>query len=74
VAWSARGFDAVLRDPAGVVARIERDLSPGAIVLLHEGAAHGRNVETLAALLVRLDALDYRTVLPEDVEAVPAAS
>ncbi len=74
VAWSARGFDAVLRDPAGVVARIERDLAPGAIVLLHEGAAHGRNVETLAALLVRMDALGYRTVLPEELEPLPLAS
>ncbi|MFC3550473.1 polysaccharide deacetylase family protein [Lysobacter cavernae] len=71
VAWSARGFDAVLRDPARVVARIERDLAPGAIVLLHEGAAHGRNAETLALLLRRLDALGYRCVLPEAMEALP---
>jgi len=71
VAWSARGYDAVLRDPAGVVARIERDLAPGAIVLLHEGAAHGRNVETLAALLLRLEALGFGTVLPEDLD-IPA--
>ena len=69
VAWSARGFDAVLRDPASVVARIERDLAPGAIVLLHEGAKHGRNAETLALLLQRLDALGYRCVLPEQLEA-----
>lgn len=77
VAWSARGFDAVLADPARNVARIERRLAPGAIVLLHEGAPHGRNVETLAALLARLDALGYRTVLPEQLEAagepLPAA-
>ncbi len=64
-AWSARGFDAVAADPATVVARIERRLAPGAIVLLHEGAAHGRNVATIARLLQRLDALGYRTTLPE---------
>ena len=69
VAWSARGFDAVAADPAAVVARIERGLRPGAIVLLHEGAAHGRNVETLALVLRRLDALGYGTVLPESLEA-----
>lgn len=69
VAWCARGFDAVAADPAAVVARIERGLRPGAIVLLHEGAAHGRNVDTLALLLRRLDALGYRTVLPEALEA-----
>ena len=42
-----------------IVARIERGLRPGAIVLLHEGAAHGRNVETVSLLLDRLDALGY---------------
>jgi peptidoglycan/xylan/chitin deacetylase (PgdA/CDA1 family) len=69
VAWSARGFDAVASDPGIVVARIERNLGPGAIVLLHEGASHGRNVETLALFLQRLQASGYRTVLPEALEA-----
>ena len=69
VAWCARGFDAVFSDPARVVARIEQGLRPGAIVLLHEGAAHGRNVDTLALLLQRLDATGYRTLLPESLEA-----
>ncbi len=72
VAWSARGFDAVRDDPAAMVAAIERDLAPGAIVLLHEGARHGRNVEMIAALLARLDALGYATVLPEALDAAPA--
>jgi len=74
VAWSARGYDAVAAEPAGVVARIERGLSPGAIVLLHEGARHGRNVETLALLLRRLDELGYRTVLPESLETVQSTA
>jgi peptidoglycan-N-acetylglucosamine deacetylase len=47
------------------VARIERGLAPGAIVLLHEGAAHGGNVETIRLLLQRLDALGYRTTVPQ---------
>lgn len=64
VAWSARGFDGVAGDPARVVARIERDLRPGAIVLLHEDAAHGGNIETIRRLLQRLDALGYRAVVP----------
>lgn len=72
-AWTARGYDAVVADPARVVARIERGLRPGAIVLLHEGAAHGRNVETISLVLDRLDALGYRSVLPEALEAEPAA-
>ena len=73
VAWSARGFDAVAADPERVVARIERDLAPGAIVLLHEGAGHGRSVEILALLLRRLGALGYSTVLPEALEPAVAA-
>jgi len=68
-AWSARAFDAVASDPARVLARIERDIQPGAIVLLHEGARHGRNLEAIALLLGRLDALGYRSVLPEEIEA-----
>lgn len=71
-AWNARGFDAVAEDSAAVVARIERGLAPGAIVLLHEGAGHGRNVATIALLLQRLDALGYRTVLPEELKFAPA--
>ena len=70
VAWNARGFDAVEADGERVVARIERDLAPGAIVLLHEGARHGRNVETIARLLQRLRTLGYGTVLPEALEDV----
>jgi peptidoglycan/xylan/chitin deacetylase (PgdA/CDA1 family) len=69
VAWSARGFDGVIGDPARVLADVERGLAPGAIVLMHEGAAHGRNVETMAALLQRLDGLGYRTVLPDMLNA-----
>jgi peptidoglycan-N-acetylglucosamine deacetylase len=65
VAWNVRGFDAMEADPQTVIARIERNLAPGAIVLLHEGAAHGRNVETIVLLLKRLDALRYRTSIPK---------
>ncbi len=72
-AWSARAFDAIVADPAIVVARIERGLAPGTIVLLHEGAGHGRNLEAIALLLRRLDELAYGTVLPEDLEAASAA-
>ena len=66
VAWSARGFDGVGAAPAAVVRRIERNLAPGAIVLLHEGGAASRSVEAIGLLLQRMHALGYRTVLPED--------
>lgn len=67
VAWNARGFDGVGASPEDVARRIEAGLSPGAIVLLHEGGAATRSVETIGRVLQRLDALGYRTVLPEDV-------
>ncbi|GAB3730407.1 polysaccharide deacetylase family protein [Luteimonas pelagia] len=64
VAWTARGYDAVDGDPERSAARIIRDITPGAIVLLHEGARHGRNVEQLRVLLERLGPAGYRCVLP----------
>ncbi|MDB6163187.1 MAG: polysaccharide deacetylase family protein [Xanthomonadaceae bacterium] len=73
VAWNARGFDAVVADPQRVLRGIEHQLAPGAIVLMHEGAAHGRNLEGMALLLQRLDALGYRTVLPEALECAGAS-
>jgi len=77
VAWNARGFDAVVADPRQVLSGVERTLMPGAIVLMHEGAPHGRNLEGMTLLLQRLDALGYRTLLPEALEeaaVVPAAA
>lgn len=64
VAWSARGYDALETDPARALARIEKQLRPGAIVLLHEGVRHGRNGELVALLLDRLRTLGYSAVLP----------
>ena len=73
VAWSARGFDGRVADPQRVLRRVERQLAPGAIVLAHEGASHGHNLETLALLLQRFDALGYRCVLPVPVSPREAA-
>lgn len=67
VAWNARGFDGVGATPERTVERIGRDLAPGAIVLLHEGGAATRSVETLGLLLDRLRADGWRTVLPEQL-------
>ena len=71
VAWSARGFDGRVADPQRVLRRVERQLAPGAIVLAHEGASHGHNLETLALMLQRFDALGYRCVLPVPVPVPP---
>lgn len=65
VAWSARGFDGVDCVADATVARIARDLRPGAIVLLHEGAAHGHNPAILAGVLQQLQARGLRAVVPD---------
>jgi peptidoglycan-N-acetylglucosamine deacetylase len=65
IGWSARGFDSISADPATVWGRLRPSLQPGAILLLHEGAAHGGSVATLARVLQELSRLGYRCVLPE---------
>jgi len=47
-----------------VARRILRTLAPGAIVLLHEGSPHRRNLEIVARVLDDIAARGYRTVLP----------
>jgi len=71
VAWSARGFDAVRADPARVAADIARDLAPGAIILMHEGAPHGRSVEMIGAVLQTLVAHAFTTTIPAEPRARP---
>jgi peptidoglycan/xylan/chitin deacetylase (PgdA/CDA1 family) len=66
VAWSARGFDGVRGDTDEVVKRIVQQLRPGAIVLLHEGAAHGNNLAIVEGVLVAMKERGYASVLPEN--------
>jgi peptidoglycan-N-acetylglucosamine deacetylase len=37
VSWTRRGFDTITRNPTTVLARLERNLSAGDILLLHDG-------------------------------------
>lgn len=74
VGWSARGFDATTGNPEVVLRRILRDLRPGAVILLHEGAAHGRSIEIIARVLEALAERGYRCVLPEFSARRPPAS
>jgi peptidoglycan/xylan/chitin deacetylase (PgdA/CDA1 family) len=71
VAWSARGYDAVDGDVERSVRRISSGLRPGAIVLLHEGAAHGRNLQIVQRVLEEVSARGLRAVLPEPPLAAP---
>ncbi len=63
VGWSARGLDTKLTEPEQIVARIERRLTPGAIILLHDGNIPAeRLVVTVKMLLDRLHALGFEVV------------
>jgi len=48
-----------------VVERITRDLVPGSIVLLHEGAAHGHNLAIIEAVLQAVQARGLHAGLPD---------
>ncbi len=65
VGWSARGFDGVDCTPGQVVKRITRDLGPGSIVLLHEGAAHGHTLAIIEAVLQAVQARGLHAGLPD---------
>ncbi len=65
VGWSARGFDGVNCTPQSVLERLRPDLQAGAIVLLHEGAAHGHNLAIIEAVLQELQAKGLRAELPD---------
>ena len=67
VAWSARGFDGVVGEVDKVVSRIAGQLQPGAIVLLHEGTAHGNNLAIIEGVLEAMGERGYVSVVPEPV-------
>ena len=64
VGWTARGLDTRITDPPRIVRRIVRRLKPGAIILLHEGSAHGHSTTIIRRVLEELRARDLRAVLP----------
>lgn len=66
VAWSIRSGDGLGKDVETIVRRVEANLSPGAIILMHEGARldPGVRVNAIAAVLKMLSESGYRCVLP----------
>ena len=66
VGWSARGLERWSHDPAAVAARTLHHLAPGAILLLHEGprVPAAIRVHAIRLVLERLQAQDYRVVVP----------
>lgn len=72
VGWSATGWDGVSYHPGKVIARILGHLSPGAIILIHEGSLRGipqgTRARTLDELLFQLKLKGYEAVLPDIVK------
>ncbi|MGJ8654531.1 MAG: polysaccharide deacetylase family protein [Opitutaceae bacterium] len=68
VAWTIRSGDGLGKDPAAIVARVGRELRPGAIVLMHEGVslAPEVRVEAIRGVLALLQREGYRCVLPNE--------
>jgi len=66
VGWSIRSGDSFSRKPEAVVARVMRELRPGAIVLVHEGRTVPPpiRVTAIAQLLEALARAGYRCILP----------
>jgi len=52
--------------PQQVIDRIVADLRPGAIILLHEGAAHGQNLTIIEAVLQAIQARGLQATLPHN--------
>ena len=69
IGWTATGWDGITHHPDKVVSRIMANLSPGAIILIHDGAVKGMEpgarARTLENLLVSLKAKGYETILPK---------
>jgi peptidoglycan/xylan/chitin deacetylase (PgdA/CDA1 family) len=67
VGWSMRSLDSVSADPAKVVARVMARVSPGSIVLMHEGPklAPAVRMHALEGLLSALTARGLACVLPD---------
>lgn len=66
VGWTIRSGDCRLRSPEQLAARVVPRLQPGAIVLVHEGAAvpPAMRVAGIARLLEALALRDYACVIP----------
>ena len=75
VAWTRRGYDTRTRDPGAVLGRLLRRVTPGDILLLHDGNAartpcDGRVVlETLPPLLATLAVLGLTAAALPDARA-----
>lgn len=70
IGWTARGFDAVIGDPEVILARILPDVSPGAIIVLHQGRDHSLRV--LEKVIVALKERGWSFTVPADDQLMVA--
>ena len=63
VGWSARAFDAVVADPEVVLRRLLPDVSPGSILVLHQGRP--ASVRIIDRVLEELRERGYALVVPD---------
>jgi peptidoglycan/xylan/chitin deacetylase (PgdA/CDA1 family) len=68
IGWTARGFDAVVRDPQEILSRILPRLIPGAIIVLHQGREHSPRV--LEHVIVGVKERGYSFVIPKDAQLI----
>ncbi|MGZ0654554.1 polysaccharide deacetylase family protein [Coraliomargarita sp. W4R53] len=66
IAWTIRSGDALSQSAETVITKVERELRPGAIILMHEGAQMDAavRVEALRGVLEMLRAKGYRCIVP----------
>jgi len=68
VGWTVRGHDGIACDPEIVARRVGAGVTPGAIVLLHEGRP--RSNEAILRVIDELRARGYSFVIPGDDQLV----
>lgn len=77
ISWTRRGYDSIERDPAAVLARLNRGLDAGDVLLLHDGG--GARTTTgepvvLAVLPALLEQITARGLKPVSLPAAHADS
>ncbi|WP_339695492.1 polysaccharide deacetylase family protein [uncultured Marixanthomonas sp.] len=60
IGWNVRSYDTVIKNPTQVLKRIQKRISPGSIILLHD--THSRCPEIVERLLQFLKKEGYQTV------------
>ena len=68
IAWNVRGRDGLNCDPDVVARRVGSRVSPGAIIVLHEGKK--RSNEAILRVVDELKARGYSFVIPDDDQLI----